>query len=113
MTSAARSTVIASPGSTRTRAVGTAGPRRRRTLRKASASRSVELERDDVVPGVEQRERERAEPGPDLEHRCAGGQVGEGDDPPRGVGVDEEVLAEAPLGVEPVRVEQRVHRRRE
>ena len=33
----------------------------------------VELERDDVVPGVEQRERERAEAGTDLEHRVSGG----------------------------------------
>ena len=51
-------------------------------------------------------------PGPDLEHRSPGARSASATTRRAVFGIGEEVLAEAPLRAEPVRVEQRVHRRR-
>ena len=55
---------------------------------------TVDLERDDAAPALEERQRERSEAGADLEHAVARVDSGEADDAPRRVGVGEEVLAQ-------------------
>ena len=52
----------------------------------------VDLHRDHPVGDLEQPQRQRAEPGTDLEHDVVGPDAGDGDDAADGVGVDDEVL---------------------
>jgi hypothetical protein len=56
--------------------------------------RTVQLDGDDVAPGVGQRERQRAEPRTDLEDGVAGADAGIEDDRAREVRIGEEVLTE-------------------
>ena len=67
---------------------------------------TVELERVDVRAVGCERQRERSQPGTDLEDARAGLEVGEIHDPTSGVGVDEEVLPERATRAKPVRVEE-------
>ncbi len=55
---------------------------------------AVDFDGDHVRAGLGQREGQRAEPGPDLDHVIARPDTGEGGDAPHGVGVGDEVLAE-------------------
>ena len=68
---------------------------------------AVVLDRDDVGARVGQAERERAEPGADLDDMVGRLDAGEADDAPHRVRIDHEVLAERPPGRQAVCVEQR------
>ena len=66
----------------------------------------VELDRAHVRTGVGQRDGERTDAGSDLDDPLAGLQLGEADDPARGVLVGEEVLAERLRRPDPVAREE-------
>ena len=67
---------------------------------------AVELDGHDLGPGLDEGERERAQPGADLDDVVAGCDPGQAHDAPHGVGVDDEVLAEGPAGADAVAVEE-------
>ena len=67
---------------------------------------TVELQRGHLRSRTGERDGERSHAGSDLEHPVAGADAGERDDPARGVGVGEEVLAERPARAQAVRVEE-------
>ena len=68
----------------------------------------VDLDRGDRGAGLGQRQGERTETGPDLDHPLSRGHPGEPDDPPDRVAVGHEVLPECPAGAEVVGLEQLV-----
>ncbi len=69
------------------------------TSRRTGHDAAVDLDRGDVGAGLGERERQRAEPGADLDDVIAVADAGELGDPAHGVGVGDEVLAEiAPRG---------------
>ena len=68
---------------------------------------AVQLDRHHPGPGLGQRQGQRAQPGPELEHRGAGPDVGQAGDAPDRVGISDEVLAERPAGAKPMCGEQR------
>jgi hypothetical protein len=63
---------------------------------------SIELDREHVRPGRRERDRERTEPGADLDDVITGVEVGIGDDGTGEVRVDQEVLAEGLGGADAV-----------
>jgi hypothetical protein len=68
--------------------------------------RRVELDRDHVGAARVERQGERAETRPDLDHPIAGADVRVADDRPRDVRIEQEVLAERPPGSDPVAVRE-------
>ncbi len=60
----------------------------------------VELDGDDAPSLLRDQLGQHARSGADLEHDVIGGQIGGGNDPGAIAGVDEEVLAQALLGVD-------------
>ena len=76
---------------------------------------AVELQGQDLAAGrhrLGQGDRQRADPGPDLEHPVAGAHTGQADDAAGGVGVGQEVLAESAAGAEVMGGEKAPHVRR-
>ena len=69
---------------------------------------AVDLHRGDRGAGFDQGQGQRAQPGPDLDHPLPGADAGQPDDPPDGVAVGHEVLAQGPAGPEVVGQEQLV-----
>jgi hypothetical protein len=70
-------------------------------LRQCGRQRRVDLDRDDVRLGLQQRERERAETGTDLEDPLARADARGAHDAANGSGVVHEVLAERLRGADP------------
>src|SRR5699024_326226 len=61
-------------------------------LRQSGGEELVDLDGRDTVPGLEQTEGERAQPGADLDDVRGILEAGGGDDRAHGIGVDDEVL---------------------
>ena len=78
------------------------------TVREHVGEPAVELDRAHVRAGVAQRERQRTETGPDLDHVVAGLHAREPHDVRGHVGVGEKVLTERLARSQPVLLEQRL-----
>ena len=70
---------------------------------------AVGLDRCHRGSGLGESERQRSEPGADLDHRRVGTDPGQAGDAAHGVGVDHEVLPEGPARGQAVLVEQIPH----
>ena len=66
----------------------------------------VLLHREHLRPGTGQGQGQRPEAGTDLHHPVTGPDAGQAHDPPHGVGVGHEVLAQRTAGRQPVAVQQ-------
>ncbi|GAP58288.1 hypothetical protein AHiyo1_13210 [Arthrobacter sp. Hiyo1] len=78
---------------------GFRAPRAHR-FRQLAGQYGIDLDGDNCLGGVEQAERQRTQPGADLQHGFLGINTGGGDDPPDRVAVDDEVLAQGLCGAD-------------
>ena len=104
--SCAQSSVIASASTTVTSATSATTSRSTATMPRSTSTAVT------VGAGLGQRQRQRAEPGADLDDVVAGTDAGEAGDAPHRVGVGDEVLAEVATRRQPVVGEELVDRRR-